>query len=182
MAKNDTRKDLLTTLRGMARSQAAQYVWDYYKIPIFAVILIIAAAISLGRTVFNNLQDEKLLQIGVSDQLAEIVLPYLETAAGGTDQFCLRTYADISTSDGEGALQLSCYVAAQTVDVVLCDEATVTYLIGSVDSPENASLYPLTGSTIGEQLNDEYWLLILPNNRHPEKAASFAENLIGFQN
>lgn len=182
MAKNNTLKDLLTTLRGTTRSQAARYIWDYYKIPIFTVILIIITAISFGRTIFNNLQDEKLLQIGVTDQLAEDVLPYLETAAGGTDQFCLRTYADISSSDGEGILQLSCYVAAQTVDVVLCDKATVTYLIGSVNSPETASLYSLAGSIIGDRLNDEYWLLILPDNRHPEKAVSFAEKLICPQN
>lgn len=182
MAKNDTHKALLTTLRGMARSQAAKYIWDYYKVPIFAAILIIAAAISLGRTVSRNLQDEKLLQIGVPDQLAEATLPYLKTAAGGADQFCLRTYADLSSSDGEGALQLSCYVAAQTVDVVLCDEATVTYLIGSVDSPEAAGLYPLVGSMLGGRSDEEYWLLVLPDNRHPEKAVSFAEELARFQN
>lgn len=177
MAKNDTHSALLTTLRGMTRSQAAKYIWDYYKVPIFAAIIIIAAAISLGRTVFNNLQDEKLLQIGVPDQLAQAALPYLEAAAGGADQFCLRTYADLSSSDGEGALQLSCYVAAQTVDVVLCDEATVTYLIGSVNAPEAAGLYPLTGSMIGGRSDDEYWLLVLPDNRHPEQSVSFAEEL-----
>lgn len=67
MKKTKNLKTELEKLKQMSMSDRIWYIWEYYKIPIFAAILVIFLLYELGACIYRNLQDTMLYCVTVNE-------------------------------------------------------------------------------------------------------------------
>lgn len=175
-------REELKKLKELTWGQRLGYVWDYYK-PLMVAILVIAALISIGVTIYRNKQIDHLLNVYMvncnpisadGEALAQDFGAYL----GGLDKNQMVTF-DTSISLGDdtsqygmaGQMKLTTLTAAGEIDILLLD-------------PESYQKYSevdyfadLTTLLSKEQLDEWSGLLIGAGGKPADGGAVYAVDL-----
>ncbi len=167
----------------MSTKEKLRHIGTYYWPHIMGVVLVVVVLISVGITMHNNAVRSKWLHVGVVAPYTRILQQPLEElgAANGEP----LNYLDLMSVEGEyGAdamTQLSCYLAADQMDIAVCDAPTKEYLLIQ-DGEENLTIYPiertrLAGSFEGLELPEVY-VVVRQGVSRSERAAAFAQLLV----
>ncbi len=122
-------------LSGMTWGQRLGYIWDYYK-PLMVAVLVIIVIISIGVTIYQNMQINYIVQVYMTncnslemdvDQIAADFGEYI----GGlekhdqvtVDTSVLLDSESLSEAAMAGQMKMMALSAAGDIDVVLFDEA-----------------------------------------------------------
>lgn len=120
-------------LSGLTWGQRLGYIWDYYK-PLMVVLLVIAAAISIGVTIYHNLQINHVFQSCWvncnsfefdSDALEAEFAEYIG-GIGKNDEISIDTSVQYSLTENTqysmaAQMKLTALMAAGDLDVLLLD-------------------------------------------------------------
>lgn len=123
-------------LRGMPLREALEYLWDYYRYLTLGVILAVVAVVSLTVSISTNASYKPSLRCGVLNTVRPFAEGYFEEASmelfgitcDTTGGIGLTTCYEPSDSANYGAVQLLCQLAADEVDMILCDTELRDYL------------------------------------------------------
>ncbi|MCD7745507.1 MAG: hypothetical protein LUI13_09540 [Lachnospiraceae bacterium] len=168
----------LKTLSWKAR---LAYVWDYYKLQM-VIIVVIILAINLGFTIYHNLQIDTLLYVYMvncntyyvdPDELVEDYTEYLG-GIGDKEEISMDTSVlldeeDYSTSYAN-QMKFTAVISAQMADVVLMDEENFEEYAGW------SYFFDLREVLTEEQLEQWSDLLVYMENEDGE-SAPYAINL-----
>lgn len=167
----------------MSRKEKLRYIATYYWPHILGVIAVVAAVVSIGITMHTNAVRSNWLHVGVVAPYTRVLQPQLEQLGEQIDE--PLNYLDLMSVDGEygtdAMTQLSCYLAADQLDVAVCDSATRDYLLAQ-DGEENLLVYPLESTALlssfqGYEL-PEVFLVVRRNVTRSERAEAYARLLV----
>lgn len=143
--KKQNLKAELAKLKQMSGGDRIWYIWEYYKIPILACILILFALYEIGACIYRNMQDTMLYCVVINEpnvSSADIASVQQEfEARNGIDQTWRKnTEFDISLSIDDSGEDMSDFfyssastikfeslVATDTIDVLITVPAMHTY-------------------------------------------------------
>ena len=126
-------REELKKLKGMTWGQRLGYIWDYYK-PLMAAILAVILVISIGVSIYRNMQINHLLNVyfvncnsteldaqAITDDFAEYI-----GGIGAKDEILLDTSTILDAEDTSqysmaSQMKFTAVVAAGDVDVAIFD-------------------------------------------------------------
>ena len=167
----------------MSTKEKLRHIGTYYWPHIVGVVLVVAAIVSIGITMYNNAVRSNWLHVGVVAPYTRMLQQPLEDAGAQMEE--PLNFLDLMSVEGEygtdAMTQLSCYLAADQLDVAVCDAPTRDYLLVQ-DGEENLAVYPLADTTLvdcfeGLELPEAY-LVVRRNVTRSERAESFAQLLV----
>ena len=172
-------KEELEKLSKMTWGARLQYIWDYYK-PLMAILLGIILCISIGVSIYRNMQINHILNVycvnsggGVLADTDLMAAQFAEYIGGIGPKDEIFIDASISLEDGvysqygyAASMKLTTVVASGQADVVVVDETQMQSYLSS------GGLTPLTETCTPKQM--EAWeqkglLLVGPSAEGTEK-------------
>ena len=167
----------------MSRKEKLQHIGRYYWPHILGAVVAVVVIISVGVTMHSNAVRSKWLHVGVVAPYTRMLQQPLEELGTASNE--PLNYIDLMSVEGEygndAMTQLSCYLAADQLDIAVCDAPTKEYLLVQ-DGEENLAVYPieqtvLTDSFEGLEL-PEIYLVVRQGVTRAERAEDFARLLV----
>ena len=179
-------KDKLRAKRlfaAMSTKEKLRHVGTYYWPHIAAVVVAVAAAVSVGVTMHNTAVRSDWLHVGVVAPYTRMLQPPLEEAGAQINE--PLNFLDLMSVEGEygtdAMTQLSCYLAADQLDIAVCDAPTKEYLQVQ-DGAENIGVYPLESTSLISRFEGfelpEVYLVVRRGVSRSERAEAFARLLV----
>ena len=167
----------------MSTKEKLRHIGTYYWPHIVAVVAAVAAAVSIGVTMHNNAVRSRWLHVGVVAPYTRMLQQPLEAAGAQMEE--PLNFLDLMSVEGEygtdAMTQLSCYLAADQLDVAVCDAPTRDYLLVQ-DGEANLAVYPLADTKLVDCFEGfelpEIYLVVRRNVTRSERAESFAQLLV----
>lgn len=127
-------------LSQMSRQDKLWYIWEYYKLHIAAVIVIIIFAASIGTTIYNNRFDNALYIMVLNDKsggeshtddLSNSLADYLDLGKNEQvmiDNSLFVSYGDNTSEMGYASLaKITALIATKDLDVMIADTASMDH-------------------------------------------------------
>ena len=167
----------------MSTKEKLRHIGTYYWPHIVGALAVVVAVISIGITMHNNAVRSSWLHVGVVAPYTRMLQQPLEAAGVQVEE--PLNFLDLMSVEGEygtdAMTQLSCYLAADQLDVAVCDAPTRDYLLVQ-DGEENLLIYPLVGTKLVDCFEGfelpEIYLVVRRNVTRSERAESFARLLV----
>ena len=167
----------------MSPKEKLRHIGTYYWPHITGVVLALAFAIGIGITMYNSAVRSQWLHVGVVAPYTRMLQQPLEEAGAQIDE--PLNFLDLMSVEGEygsdAMTQLSCYLAADQLDVAVCDAPTRDYLTVQ-DGEENLTVYPIADTTLADTFEGfelpEVYLVIRQGVTRSERTAAFARLLV----
>lgn len=166
----------------MSLKEKVKYIRDYYGLRIVCAILAAAVLAGTGIAMYRGRAQSKWLHVGSTAPYSQRLRPHLE--ALGEENGEPLNYMELLSVEGEnsadGMTQLSCYLAADQIDILVCDEPTRQYL--QVQEEEDITVYPLAETTLAALFEDveqpELYLVVRHGLSRSERAEAFVRLLV----
>lgn len=167
----------------MSTKEKLRHVGTYYWPHIAGVVVAVIAVISIGITTHNTAVRSQWLHVGVVAPYTRLLQPQLELIGEQAGE--PLNYLDLMSVEGEygtdAMTQLSCYLAADQLDLAVCDAPTKEYLLVQ-DGAENLDVYGLESTALissfeGLELPEVY-LVVRQGVSRSERAEAFARLLV----
>jgi len=173
-------KQLFST---MSKGEKLKYIGRYYWLHIIGAVLAVVVLVSAGVSIYSNHVSSKWLHVGSTAPYTQRLRQPLE-ALGQANGEPLN-YLELLSVEGEyGAdamVQLSCYLTADQLDILVCDAPTREYLLLQ-DGEENLTVYPLEETTLAALFADieqpELYLIVRHGLSRSDRAEDFAQLLV----
>lgn len=167
----------------MSKKQKLQHILRYYWPHIAGTVLAVVVAVSVGITVRNNAVRSNWLHVGVTAPYGQMLLQPLEEQGVRVQE--PLNYLELMNIAGDqsadAVTQLSCYLAADQMDLVVCDGPMLEYLQVQ-DGEENLTVYPLEQTVLIDNFEGlelpELYLVVRQNVTRSERAEAFARVLV----
>lgn len=167
----------------MSRTEKLKHIGRYYWPHITAAVLAAVAVISIGITMHNSAVRSQWLHVGVVAPYTRMLQQPLEEL--GTANHEPLNYMDLMSVEGEyGAdamTQLSCYLAADQLDLAVCDKPMLEYLQAQ-DGAENVTVHSLDQTVLTDSFEGlempELYLVVRQGVTRSERAERFAQLLV----
>lgn len=167
----------------MSKKEKLKHIGTYYWPHITVVVVAVVAAVSICITMHNAAVRSNWLHVGVVAPYTRILQQPLEEAGAQIDE--PLNFLDLMSVDGEygadAVTQLSCYLAADQLDVAVCDGPTKEYLLVQ-DGVENMTVYPLEKTALIDSFEGfelpEVYLVVRRNVTRSDRAEAFARLLV----
>ncbi|MBQ3135242.1 MAG: hypothetical protein IJB75_05480 [Oscillospiraceae bacterium] len=167
----------------MSKKEKIRHIATYYWPHILGVVLAVAAVVSIGLTMRDNAIRSNWLHVGVVAPYAELVQPQMELLGEQAGE--PLNYLELMSLEGEygtdAMTQLSCYLAADQLDVVVSDAVMLEYLQVQ-DGEENLGVYPMGQTTLVRSFEGyelpELYLVVRRNVTRSDRAEAFARLLV----
>lgn len=167
----------------MSTKEKLRHIGTYYWPHILGVLAAAALVVGIGVSVHNGALRSNWLHVGVVAPYTRILQAPLEQAGARIDE--PLNYMDLMSVEGEygtdAMTQLSCYLAADQLDVAVCDAPTREYLAVQ-DGEENLDVYPIESTALVAELEGlelpEVYLVVRRNVPRSERAAALARLLV----
>lgn len=127
-------------LSNMSLKDKIWYIWEYYKVPIIAVIIIVSVAISVGTTIYNNRFDTALYCVVVNNRTSQEVdetkvLEEIKEYLGLSDIREIVYDSSMYVSYGNSVSELSyatmakisALVASRDLDIMIADTENIDH-------------------------------------------------------
>ena len=163
--------------RQMDRKEKIRHLWEYYRLPALGVLLLAAAVISLAVGIYGGWRSAGQVQLGVFGAEARLADEAVELARerGWTEEVSVVTGPSADGEDGVAVIQITCLLAADDLDVVLCDRATADFILQDGEVP--ARLWPLGETALAGAAGEDVCLVLIEGTERGEKAESFTRLL-----
>lgn len=163
-------------VRQMSKEEKRKYLWDYYRIPALIAVVLLAVAISIAVGMYNNVRAKQDLHVGVFGASAdyEQTIERLAQEAGWDKGLSFVTGMTVNSGREDETLQVTVLLAADELDVVVCDRATADFIVEEAEIP--ARIYPVEETALAPNARSgkETLVLILEGTGRPEKTQEFA--------
>ena len=167
----------------MSTKEKLRHIGTYYWPHIAGAVIAVIAVISIGITMHNSAVRSQWLHVGVVAPYTRILQPQLEQLGENAGE--PLNYLDLMSVDGEygtdAMTQLSCYLAADQLDIAVCDAPTKEYLLVQ-DGEENLAVWPLESTALIRSFDGielpEVYLVVRQNVTRSERAEAFARLLV----
>lgn len=167
----------------MSKKEKLRHIGRYYWPHILGVVVAAVTVISIGVTMHNSAVRSQWLHVGVVAPYGQMLRQPLEEL--GTQEQEPLNYLELMSLEGEyGAdamTQLSCYLAADQLDLVVCDDSMLEYLRVQ-DGEENVTVYPLEETTLIDHFEGleipRLHLAVRQGVTRSERAEAFARLLV----
>lgn len=167
----------------MSRREKLKYIGRYYWIHIVCTVVAVVAVAGLGISMHNNAVRSNWLHVGVTAAYSQRLRQPLETLGeeNGEPLNYLELLSVVGEYGTDAMTQLSCYLAADQLDIAVCDAQTREYLLVQ-DGAENVTVYPLEETTLVTLFEGietpELYLMIRQGVTRSERAEAFARLLV----
>jgi len=167
----------------MSTKEKLRHIVTYYWPHILGAVAAVALVVGIGVTVHNSAVRSQWLHVGVVAPYTRMLQPQLETMGEQIGE--PLNYLDLMSVEGEygtdAMTQLSCYLAADQLDIAVCDAATRDYLVVQ-DGEENIDVYPLASTALVDSFQGlelpEVYLVVRQGVTRSERAEAFARLLV----
>lgn len=180
MDKGKDRARAKELFRQMTPGEKIDHIWTYYCWHIIGAIAGIVAVILLVNAIRHNYVHRNDLYVAVQEEYSVALMPILEhvTETGGWDEeINYTTVASAKDSAGDGATQIMVQLAANEMDVIVCDRYAKEFI---EDDPEAVdAVYELKDTVLGlyAQTDTKLYVLFLTGPRQ-EKTDRFEQLLL----
>lgn len=160
------------------RAHILRYYWTHMAVGLF--VLVVAG--SLAVTWYNNAKTRNCVYVGIQQEYYEQLQPRVERLAAEAEWpevLNYMTYPSTRSSDGMGSIQMVMYLAADQLDVAVCDERTTTLL--QQDETMRCRVWPLEETALGQgyTARESMFLVTFDGTARGEKAEQFQQLLTG---
>lgn len=168
--------------KDMSRQEKAGYIWEYYKVYFIAALVLIVMGGTLLWDMHVNKLEQGYVHIGVVDSCAAQSQFYLELLARDNEwgePLVFRPFVSAADSSGDGVIQIAASMAAQELDIIICDSNSLYFLLESGVSQEEDQIIPLLGTKLEEKLGGkDLCLVVMSGMERSEKAQEFAQLML----
>lgn len=163
-------------VRQMDKKEKRKYLWDYYRIPALIAVVLLAVAISITVGMFDSARAKKELHVGIfgAAEDYEQAIEALAQEAGWDKGLNFTVGMTVNSGREEETLQVTVLLAADELDIVVCDRATADFIVKEAEIP--ARIYPVEKTALAANAKGgkETLVLILEGTGRPEKTQEFA--------
>lgn len=167
--------------RKMSPKEKAAHVFRYYWMHMVAVVVVIGMVVSISASVRESRAREGLVYVVLQEGYEADLRPAVETMAAEAawpEELNFASFPSIEDQEVTGAYQLTLYLAADQVDIIVCDEPTMQVL--REDDTLGLSVVPLGESALGERVSfhEPLYVAAVGDTGRGEKAEQFRTLLL----
>lgn len=167
--------------RKMSKKEKCAYVFQYYWMYMVAVVAVVGMAFSIRAAVRDSIAREGYVYVVLQEGYESDLRPAVEVLAEQAqwpEELNFASFPSLDDQETTGAYQLTLYLTADQVDVIVCDELTTEVL--SEDDTLDLTVVPLNECALGERVSfrEPLYVISVGDTGRGEKAEQFCELLM----
>ena len=157
------------------REHILHYYWPHMAIGAFLLVVCVVFA----KNWYDNAQTKDWVYVGIQQEHYEQIQPRVEQLAEKAGWPEGLNYMTYPSANGVGSMQLTMYLAADQLDVAVCDEWTKDLLVQ--DETMRCQAWPLEDTALGQgyAVDEPLFLVTFSDTARGEKAVRFWMLLAG---
>ena len=157
------------------RDHILHYYWPHMAV---SVVLLVVCVV-FAKNWYDNAQTKDWVYVGIQQEYYEQIQPRVEQLAQETGWPEGLNYMTYPSAEGVGSMQLTMYLAADQLDMAVCDEWTKDLLVQ--DETMQSRAWPLEDTALGQgyAADEPLFLVTFADTARGEKAAQFQQLLTG---
>ena len=167
--------------RKMSNKEKWAYVFQYYWMHMVAVVAVVAMAFSISAAVRDSIAREGYVYVVLQEGYESDLRPAVEAMAEQAqwpEELNFASFPSLEDQETTGAYQLTLYLTADQVDMIVCDELTMEVLVE--DDTLALSVVPLSECALGDRVSfrEPLYVIGVGDTARGEKAEQFCKLLM----
>jgi len=178
--------DLKQKMKGMSFREGFDYLWTYYRLPVFAAAFCTVCLISLLSGVVKSRLSDPVVRVAVNDlmdlaygdDISELLEAAFPDSAGFTSPEKMSVSSPKDHSNPYSSVQLTAYLSANTFDALLCDQDTLNFVSESTTEFEAVDISKTELGIKAESLGiTPFYYVIMTDTEHEQQARIFLDRI-----